>query len=100
MLAKNKLPGHLKKHWPKIREQLLVGAYSPKPVRRVEIPKSDGGIRKLTCYRRAVTIEQMIANTDSGWTHTLDLRLPRAKEPQINVTRNLTYLSFVGSSLR
>ena len=43
----NKLVGYLKKRWPGIREQLLAGAYSPKPVRRVEIPKSNGGIRKL-----------------------------------------------------
>jgi len=43
----NKLPGYLKKHWPQIREQLLAGTYRPKPVRRVEIPKSDGGLRKL-----------------------------------------------------
>ena len=43
----NKLPGYLKKHWPEIREQLLAGTYSPKPVKRVEIPKPDGGIRKL-----------------------------------------------------
>jgi RNA-directed DNA polymerase len=43
----NKLVGYLKKHWPQIREQLLAGVYSPKPVKRVEIPKSDGGIRKL-----------------------------------------------------
>jgi RNA-directed DNA polymerase len=43
----NKLPGDLKKHWPEIREQLLAGAYSPKPVKRVEIPKSYGGLRKL-----------------------------------------------------
>lgn len=42
-----KLPGYLKKHWPQIREQLLAGAYRPKPVKREEIPKSDGGIRKL-----------------------------------------------------
>jgi RNA-directed DNA polymerase len=42
-----KLPGYLKKHWPQIREQLLAGAYKPKPVKREEIPKSDGGIRKL-----------------------------------------------------
>jgi RNA-directed DNA polymerase len=37
----NKLVGYLKKHWPQIREQLLTGAYSPKPVKRVEIPKSE-----------------------------------------------------------
>jgi RNA-directed DNA polymerase len=38
---------YLKQHWPAIREQLLNGSYKPKPVRRVEIPKSDGGVRKL-----------------------------------------------------
>jgi RNA-directed DNA polymerase len=43
----NRLPGYLKKHWPEIREQLLCGTYIPKPVKRVEIPKSDGGMRKL-----------------------------------------------------
>src|SRR5271165_4318304 len=37
----------LKQHWPAIREQLLNGTYKPKPVRRVEIPKPDGGVRKL-----------------------------------------------------
>src|ERR1035437_3871226 len=41
------LPGYLKQHWPAIREQLLSGTYEPKPVRRVEIPKPDGGGRKL-----------------------------------------------------
>src|SRR6516162_5080815 len=41
------LPEHLKQHWPAIREQLLNGTYEPQPVRRVEIPKPDGGIRKL-----------------------------------------------------
>src|SRR5947208_1596200 len=34
-------------HWPAIREQLLSGTYEPKAVRRVEIPKPDGGVRKL-----------------------------------------------------
>src|SRR3989442_10543978 len=38
---------YLKQHWPAIREQLLSGTYVPKPVRRVEIPKPDGGVRKL-----------------------------------------------------
>src|SRR5580765_7501316 len=38
---------YLKQHWPAIREQLLNGTYEPKPVRRVEIPKPDGGgVRK------------------------------------------------------
>src|SRR5216683_5898451 len=38
---------YLKQHGPAIREQLLNGTYEPKPVRRVEIPKPDGGVRKL-----------------------------------------------------
>ena len=41
------LSDYLKRHWPAIREQLLSGTYEPKPVRRVEIPKPDGGVRKL-----------------------------------------------------
>jgi len=41
------LPGYLKQHWPAIREQLLSGTYQPRPVRRVEIKKPDGGVRKL-----------------------------------------------------
>src|ERR1700735_1945766 len=43
----NELPEFLKQHWPAIREQLLSGTYKPEPVKRVEIPKPDGGVRKL-----------------------------------------------------
>jgi len=43
----HQLPGYLKEHWPTIREQLLNGTYQPQPVKRVEIPKPDGGVRKL-----------------------------------------------------
>ena len=42
-----KLPDYLTQHWPEIREQLRSGTYKPQPVKRVEIPKPDGGIRKL-----------------------------------------------------
>src|ERR1017187_7682777 len=41
------LPDYLKAQWPVIREQLLSGTYKPQPVKRVEIPKPDGGVRKL-----------------------------------------------------
>ncbi|MCL2296968.1 MAG: reverse transcriptase domain-containing protein, partial [Proteobacteria bacterium] len=37
----------LRTSWPRIREQLLQGTYRPSPVRRVTIPKSDGGEREL-----------------------------------------------------
>src|SRR5215469_2900181 len=38
---------YLREHWPSIRSQMLDGTYKPQPVKRVEIPKPDGGIRKL-----------------------------------------------------
>jgi RNA-directed DNA polymerase len=38
---------HLVTAWPAIREQLLQGTYRPTPVRRVTIPKPDGGEREL-----------------------------------------------------
>lgn len=41
------LKDHLKRHWPSIRAKLLTGAYVPSAVRRVDIPKPDGGRRML-----------------------------------------------------
>ncbi len=41
------LPDFLRENWPRLKEQLLTGTYKPQPVRRVEIPKSGGGTRKL-----------------------------------------------------
>jgi RNA-directed DNA polymerase len=38
---------YLKEHWLEIRKRLDEGKYRPSPVRRVEIPKPDGGIRLL-----------------------------------------------------
>ncbi len=46
-MSVDELPGFLKKHWPKIKQQLTEGTYRPKPVKRVEIPKPDGRKRKL-----------------------------------------------------
>ncbi|ABC27012.1 group II intron-encoding maturase [Hahella chejuensis KCTC 2396] len=41
------LKGHLQQHWPTLRERLLAGDYHPQPVRRVSIPKPQGGERIL-----------------------------------------------------
>ena len=37
----------LKVHWPSVKEALLAGQYLPRPVRRVDIPKPQGGVRTL-----------------------------------------------------
>jgi RNA-directed DNA polymerase len=41
------LKPYLQEHWAKIKEELLKGEYRPQPVRCVEIPKPQGGMRQL-----------------------------------------------------
>ncbi|MBM7650566.1 group II intron reverse transcriptase/maturase [Bacillus ectoiniformans] len=41
------LRAHLLQHWQEIRYSIEAGTYEPMPVRRVEIPKPNGGIRLL-----------------------------------------------------
>jgi RNA-directed DNA polymerase len=78
-----KLPKHLKRHWPKIREQLLAGTYRPQPVKRVEIPKPDGGVRKLgvpTALDRFIQ-QAVLQVLQASWDRTFSKHsygLPRA----------------------
>ena len=37
----------LKAHWPSVRETLIAGSYLPRRIRKVDIPKPNGGIRTL-----------------------------------------------------
>jgi RNA-directed DNA polymerase len=47
-MAVAQLRPYLTKHWPRIKEQLLAGQYTPAPVRKREIPKPGGkGMREL-----------------------------------------------------
>ena len=53
---------YLREHQKELTDRILRGKYTPSPVRRVEIPKPDGGVRKLgipTVIDR--TIQQAIA---------------------------------------
>ena len=56
------LKEYLAKNGEIIKEQLRMRKYKPQPVRRVEIPKPDGGVRNLgvptvtvKCYTNVVT---------------------------------------------
>ena len=66
------LKPYLQENWEQIKRQLLLGTYKPSPVRRVEIPKPDGGIRLLgipTVLDRM--IQQAIAQILNGvFDHT------------------------------
>ena len=41
------LGDYIKENWARIRNQIRSREYKPQPVRRVEIPKPNGGVRKL-----------------------------------------------------
>lgn len=38
---------YLGEHWSQTRSQLLEGSYKPRAIKRIEIPKPEGGVRKL-----------------------------------------------------
>jgi RNA-directed DNA polymerase len=66
------LADYLKEHWPRIREQLLQGAYQPQPVKRVKIPKPGGGERLLgipTVLDRFVQ-QAVLEVLQSSWDRT------------------------------
>jgi len=46
-MTTEQLRDHVRKHWETIRIKLLEGTYGPSPVRGVEIPKPNGGVRLL-----------------------------------------------------
>jgi RNA-directed DNA polymerase len=46
-MTTQELGDHIRAHWDSIRHKLLAGTYVPSPVRRVEIPKPNGGVRQL-----------------------------------------------------
>jgi len=46
-MTTGQLRDHIRAHWESIQTKLLTGRYVPSPVRRVEIPKPNGGVRML-----------------------------------------------------
>jgi RNA-directed DNA polymerase len=46
-LPVSEFKAYLQRYWPTIKGRLLAGLYQPQPVRRVDIPKPQGGVRTL-----------------------------------------------------
>ena len=58
----SELGAHIRKHWESIRQKLLKGEYLPTPVKRVEIPKPNGGGTRMLGIPTVVDrwIQQML----------------------------------------
>ena len=74
---------YLREHWPSIRSQLLEGTYRPQPVKRVEIPKPDGGVRKLgvPCVVDRLIQQALLQVLQKRWDPTWSTHL-RTSDPQ------------------
>ena len=62
MTVEEALP-YLREHQQEITDRIYRGKYTPSPVRRVEIPKADGGVRKLGIP----TVVDRTRKTDKQW---------------------------------
>ena len=88
------LPDHLRKHWEGIRAKLDKGTYVPSPVKRVEIPKPNNGVRKLgipTVLDRMIqqamqqTLSPIFEETFS--THSYGFRPGRSAQDAVKAAR-------------
>jgi len=61
--------GYLCEQWPNIRSQLLGGAYQPLAVKRVEIPKPDGGI-SVPCVVDRLIQQALLQVLQKRWDPT------------------------------
>lgn len=63
---------YLRERWPTIRRQLLEGRYAPQPVKRVEIPKPKGGVRKLgvPCVVDRLIQQALLQILQPSWDRT------------------------------
>ena len=71
-MTTTELTDYLKGNWLKVKGQLLEGTYQPQPVRRVEIPKPDGGTRKLgiPCVVDRLIQQSMLQILQGKWDST------------------------------
>lgn len=58
------LPDWLEKNWPVLKQSILEGSYRPRPVRKVEIPKPNGGVRALGI---PTVVDRLLSQAISQW---------------------------------
>lgn len=65
---------YLKANWADIERKILAGTYQPKPVRQVDIPKPDGGLRKLgiPCVIDRVIQQAILQCLEPVWDPTFN----------------------------
>ena len=78
---------YLKEHQQELKNRILRGKYTPSPVRRVEIPKPDGGVRKLgipTVIDRTIqqAITQQLVQSMNRCLQMVALAIVRAEVPK------------------
>ena len=75
---------YLREHWPSIRSQLLEGTYQPQPVKRVEIPKPDGGVRMLgvPCVVDRLIQQALLQVLQGQWDPTFSKLKPGSTTPR------------------
>jgi RNA-directed DNA polymerase len=89
---------YLKIEWPRIRKELLEGRYMPKTVRKVMIPKADGGERQLgipTVVDRLIqqAVQQVISPIfEKGFSRS-SYGYRRGKSALLAVEQARTYVS-------
>src|SRR5712691_228192 len=90
------LTGHLREHWPRIREELLAGTYRPSPVKRQSIPKSGGGVRDLGIptvldrFIQQALLQVLQPGFDAGFSeHSYGFRPGRSAHQAVLAARRL-----------
>jgi RNA-directed DNA polymerase len=92
------LEKHLQAHWEVIREKLLKGTYVPSPVRRVEIPKPNGGTRMLGIptvqdrYMQQLLLQVLTPIFDPGFSdHSYGFRPGRSAQQAVRAAQGYAH---------
>lgn len=91
------LESHLQANWEKIKAKLLTGTYVPSPVRRVEIPKPNGGTRMLGIptvqdrFIQQLMVQALTPIFDPGFSeHSYGFRPGRSAQQAIVTAQKFT----------